>query len=1835
MTQPDPNATDPTAASDQTQTAAASKRAQEQFAQRMYLASNNDFAGPTYRPDFANILASGGASPEQMSMITGFVDALDMARTARSNALSKIAGAAPAQQQDMLNAINAPVIITKAADSSATTGVNDAGVQWWTDLGNTIAHYASNSGELLYPQPSPLSGEHGGLQVQTDAAGNQIVAPDKKPVSKGGFWEGLKNGTLGVLSDIGNALGFVYRNYELAQNVQKLGIAAASDPQQIGAAAQRLGLIQQASAMQATGYGQGGALSTVEPFLWSHGEADFKDLTPVYDQFGADKTQLALQMFYNVKGYGNPGYQAALAQWANQQDADLAAGKLSYEQYVKNHDLVNSKDFEDLYNVLDRYHVSAGREVARDLLGQNATLDPTNPAFKIVSGSVDATLDWYGDPFAGVLAPAARAYKFAKYGLEAAPDAEKVAQLYGGTSKLTGNIYGSGQATRRVEGFLDMGSQIRAARAAGDEAKAQQLYAQISTQYKDLMPAYHDMMGMRVAITPEETQAAAKAGTSITDLNGGVTPAVRGKPMTTLDDWKDYLVNQMGVVRLANGLPVEGKLILPGKLGLFAEARAATSAALASRRAAKLGQSPVWDDVLEHAKELNYQLDAGKIAPSEWSEGYKNFLTQLGQQHADLMAGTGNPRLALFGHDAPDTWQAWAKTAKARADQAVRRFTTLLPQSKVISFNDAASGPDVERLARLWLPKAQAKYVRYIWDTSYQAGNLATRRAIADGINEGLAYASGMLSSDMGRIAWDRFKGDNENFPRKYGLGDTDVIVDPSGNVRHAAMTLSQLETHWVLPSFNEMRGVAAKSAIMGASVPMKQTAEMLAAKSGIFRNVYGDKDFWLGMQRILASPTATLRYGLFHSPIAHKAVGALKWGYLVSPAHTLRMMGEQYASIAGSGRLGIMRDGKWALRQNDSVTRLIAAAHHLIPRVERKAIESEADVAKAISRGRLRSLFGDKVFGDAVPTERQAEHLEDLTKAFTEPWIEDHMKRVSYIGAVPGGAEDAEAAHRAGVQYGREKWQAPDGVRREFKGYVENDLEGESGREALAQMFVHHFADPDEPSRRALAWLMWNHAADSTKFARALDEKTYDLLRELYPSGFVGTKAVAPSLDHLRDYILHDPRMATGRALMEHLNTDESGHLIDAGPKGDALREKAAANYVERLINHVAAMVTGADGKTLNPQLARDLLHGDLPSSVDLKGYGKDALPAHVIRPEYGPDKFGSLQKLDTVAQLLMDKTYKWVVDDPLKRMTNKPLFAGNYMHARSFLDPWQQKLVEEFGWSPEQAREVVHQQATGLALKDTLKYLHNPDIASQFSAVASNYWLFYQAQELFLRRWMNIIRERPEVLRRATQIWSGAVQSGILSRDQDGSYYLTMPGSGMAIEAMAHLAQILGVNRGVKIPSVRDLTMKVDYLNPSIGNPAGFNASPALAVPMDLLMAAIPGYEQFKAQVDQSMKGDLGAGRPWYSNFLPSTLNRFVEIYTGDPNNTGSVVGSAAATAMLNAYLSGQIKDDGDAVHQQETVTKIRQATVNTLLARALFAPFLPAAPSEPELYAEGDGKADAEWRARGLNTLSEEYKAMVQEWGPAAANVLWNQEHPGQAIYEIGKTQGTARGADIPITQGATDWIWQHKELMDGPYKRVAAYLIPNAPGNFDQISYNAMLEMGLRQNKSLSQYYVDVVSKNAVTSYFDNEDKYKGMVAAAGNSKSAKQDAENWWSDKKNQLYTEYPILHSYFDNTQARADDRRQIVVELQNMVQDPNVLNMGVTQDDLNGIKAMLGIKQQYENMTKELQGQRSTQATADREELLASYQGALQTVAKANPGLNDLYQGVFRWLEK
>jgi hypothetical protein len=244
----------------------------------------------------------------------------------------------------------------------------------------------------------------------------------------------------------------------------------------------------------------------------------------------------------------------------------------------------------------------------------------------------------------------------------------------------------------------------------------------------------------------------------------------------------------------------------------------------------------------------------------------------------------------------------------------------------------------------------------------------------------------------------------------------------------------------------------------------------------------------------------------LLNSAPAMKAMTVLKMGWLLTSANMLRQYLEEYTGIlADPGRRTVLRAGKRYLALNNDANRFIMRTHSLIPSFRRHMVVTADDAGREIIKSKYRIVFGG---GQRTPLNDAEEiAVAEAAQKFASPDVMEALG-ASQAGQLDG-IDIAVQSHRDGVLHLRSSWNGKGAppprivvthTPSHFKGYVEDELNGDSGRAALSDMYGRMFHDEDEPALRALAYLSWHQAAKDPKFLAGLDKKTLAKLEELYP---------------------------------------------------------------------------------------------------------------------------------------------------------------------------------------------------------------------------------------------------------------------------------------------------------------------------------------------------------------------------------------------------------------------------------------------------------------------------------------------------------------------------------------------------------------------------------------------------------------------------------------------------------------------------------------------------------------------------------------------------------------
>ena len=585
----------------------------------------------------------------------------------------------------------------------------------------------------------------------------------------------------------------------------------------------------------------------------------------------------------------------------------------------------------------------------------------------------------------------------------------------------------------------------------------------------------------------------------------------------------------------------------------------------------------------------------------------------------------------------------------------------------------------------------------------------------------------------------------------------------------------------------------------------------------------------------------------------------------------------------------------------------------------------------------------------------------------------------------------------------------------------------------------------------------------------------------------------------------------------------------------GDATRREAAEDHAAKLVKRAERMLrspkTGkylriqtADGET---RLADYLLHyRKAPpwyASQELKAQGRVEQLSH-IRPEDLPKDVAGPELVPGVGHWnvmrLTDKMFANVIEPQINWLSRQPLAFHNYVMARRAYKGWanHQRLL---GMSEEQLGDLLHEHATRRAFNESIGYIHNPELKSQFNHVTRNLMPFQFAKEQFYKRWARTFVYSPSALRRLQLISSGLSNSGFVhTNPEDGSEYFVYPLSAAGMNVVTNVLSKFGLD--VKMPVHADLIGNVASMNP--GLQGGFlpNFGPVVTIGLDGLKMIDP---HFSAAVD-GLQGAGSQSSNFLSSVMPTTVMRILDATipeTADASQwasaqmsaiqymeaTGNGIGFPGETkvgvgpppAGGKGYLPGDYFDDNGVTYvmqpdghwQQNDMTnpsylqhylaRLQNWTRVFFVLRAVYGFSGPAAPED---YFDPKG-------------YSAELQTLMNAMPYQQATAAFMAMHPDATAMTVFQTTNEVDGF-LPATKKAMSFLDENPKLLkDFPLASTYFIPAPDSKGKFDLAAYQEQLHRGLRIRRTPEEYLKEVIYQQSANDYFA-VDNYKNLLLA---------------------------------------------------------------------------------------------------------------------------------------
>lgn len=1532
------------------------------------------------------------------------------------------------------------------------------------------------------------------------------------------------------------------------------------------------------------------------------------NLQSVVTQYGQDKVTQAEQYLADPKKYTEDMLSTA-------SDATDQAAKMAQ---------LNSPEFGKLLKELAGRDASVGADVA---LGVG--LDPVknSSAYAWTSGGVNFVTSFMTDPTI-VLGKFAQGVKIAQIGIDGLTDIPRIAKILNPANK---DHYAQ-QVQRGFSSAVDSGNLIRegqAAQAAAHDAEDLHAYTVASEK---VASGYRQLQAVGLQeLAPALVGSARMPAIGEKALGeGGVFKTVAGgEPLNTYDKLFDYVTNTYGLLALKNGKAMVESSLMPGAMSAFGATkwRMALASTMSGRKttfefnkanAARFlptAIDAVGADGAKIAETVDESTAAGKAAMASEQRGANAFPTaaQQGEVEYNLRRygnydGTGIGGVlgkslgTIFGKEiTPGSWiNPRAIAARAKVAATRLNVTNVLPRNNLLTLADEQAPAQIEAFARLYLPRQQAAMLA----ATYATGDYGTRRAIFQGMKAQVFHAAGFGHSEAGREIIDKFASEDAQI---YSHSVDGVMsFDPWTHNKDVPTAIwnSQMRDTYSIPSFATLHATAAKTGFYEATLGRAFTS------------------------KIADAVTSKLRYGMLATP--RTAVRAAVEGLWVNAL----ARGDFRRAFAAKATLHDV-DGlppRWWLSDKFAHLPVVSNVGQWIRAAEKRGMTPEEN--EFISN-----------YLKANP---------EMAKQIQET-IGDHIL-TSDVNPI-ASSHDAMDIARAGmtpVKYEKSEWEARSTAGWEGAQRLEAALAlRQHGNPESFKALLAHIEDPSEENLRLVQDAL-KSSGEYEKYRTGRWANTY-----LDGSGIPqraltdGEKEIALG-QHVARMRNDLASLVTGQdgEINQKLLNRMADHVPDPGkvaaleawvadhqaafdalgrrPKGgDALKDYDQAEVwlsdaKERLATETTTGTNVPDATWIHQNLDDE--------NRPLSAIAPSFVPAAGIDPKTGIA--GAMQTLGDAFNDVTGQFYKFAVERPAQRWASMPVFWQNFARARSEMRStgFEDAMLAAYD-NPETVERLLGEQAIRQAWQRTEMTIDDPGLKAQFDIVGRNFVGFPRAINAFLRRYSQLVKQDPTVLRKAVLTIEGAQNTGLIYKDENGELTYTLPGSGFLLNSLNEFGRMMGYEKFLTLPSA-DITGKLLKSAPGFDNPIRPSLSPMANIPFRWFGNMFPDHREMIAEIDSVLNGSQGAGRSTSQQLMPALFSHFYEAL--DPHEQNNLLASATIGAFANIVAADPNGEKGilpppgsdpTGAKMQALMATLKTQVRNQLFGRAVTGLFLPSAPSRPSDNTAGSHPDEA-YFIRGARTMSTEFKMMVEDFKGdyAAATVAFVALHPNGLVYTMPTSTVGSPKANIPATRESEQWMEKNYSLIE-KYPAVAAYFAPTSKGNFDANAWQSQLALGLRNKMSIDEFVKNYQLKVSQATYFQAYDTMKTAADAATKAGNTTQSTflKANFKEQMAPFLASNPILNEWL--TLGSSEKQQQAangIQQLRVLVDDPKSKSLV----NIDGARLMIqayDVHKTYQNNTL----QNSSTARSTERDAFAKH---LVDIVNAQPdlaGLYDMFQAI------
>ena len=734
------------------------------------------------------------------------------------------------------------------------------------------------------------------------------------------------------------------------------------------------------------------------------------------------------------------------------------------------------------------------------------------------------------------------------------------------------------------------------------------------------------------------------------------------------------------------------------------------------------------------------------------------------------------------------------------------------------------------------------------------------------------------------------------------------------------------------------------------------------------------------------------------------------------------------------------------------------------------------------------------------------------------------------------------------------------------------------------------------------------------------------------YSNDKLGRLAVANLTD--------DGALAKAKVL-EWLNDPQNAKLV----AGFRMEERGISNeeHAQRIVDAAKQLFVKKDGKINQDLLSKVRVWDDEAGAYRISGsIGLDDLPKRVedipesiVGPQLVP-----VSDSGNYAASFMEWGWDWL-GEANARLSREPMVLSEMVkmrkefkksgfedafiaaHTKGITNPKALEKAENV------ARRKLAEIVEDRARLQTLAYVDNPAVQSQFSFSIRNFARFYRATEDFYRRMYRVVRYNPESIVKASLTYEGITHSGWVQYDDQGEPYFIYPGTQYVYKAVQAAMQALGVPAEFKTPFPVEFGAKLKMITPSL-NPE--SAIPTLAGPLSGVSIKVASnlvdiFSPSAAdKITTTLLGKYAEDQPTISAFLPAHVNRIYGALNKDERDGQYASAMRKAITYLEASghgLEQKYKKDGtpipfSAAELEKYRLRLKNTTMSILGLRVVYG---FTAPASPTVMLKSEM---ADWvRDNGQASFKQVWYGMLDKYGDYdTAMTEWVKRYPDQMPFTISESDRSTV-AYFRYAQESGDFVDKNPDLFKN-YPQAAAFLIPHK-GGYSWDAYKTMTDMGLRQNKRVEDFLREAQTAADMQVYYEKKNEYESNLEKVGTDFERSQ-LRTEFNDWATIFKAGRPLVQEELAQGGKKAIERMKALNDLDKMLNEKSAFD--AAPDTANKLKSMMKLYQDYKKTKDDLDNFGGSQflATMNKDETIIR----MRELAAYNENTQSAYNVLF-----